>query len=287
VPDPLTGGDKGALKDSPFVLRMLQKLDALERHTRPSSGVSAHGKDFAAFEALSMASWLVQYVAGWAIDHQRGLAERGLRFVPRGNNQTQTSPHYLERRAEVDQHEHEINGDSLNPLEPAQARLFVFNMLRAMHHLKLPSEIVEALEALDYGQTLPILEKTRTSKRMGLVEYRAKLVAICYIEYQYKKGIKKYVSMEDVANAFGATRDVIKDWPVEVRAALGNLEVERMVSMSRNLGGNVRKFGLQSKVFSSEIAEDRVGKPALLRAGERYKARSRKPGSKTSPKKRG
>lgn len=265
--------NKDPLFADPFVLTTLHKLDELERQTRPDC--DPHGKDRAAFQALVHASWLVKHVAGWAIDHQRGLAENGLHFVPRGANQTNNSPSYLAKRAQVDQHQHEAVGSAAAPLDPGQLRLFVFNVLRAMPRLGLPHELIEALEALDFGQTLPILAKAETKKRLGLTEYKAKLAAVCFIEYQYKRGIKKLVSIEDVANAFQVSREAVKDWNVEVREALGNYEVERVTTMARNMGAHTRTMNPGSSLILA--AEKKVGKIAMLEAAERFKARAKKP----------
>src|SRR6516164_2513096 len=74
----------GALIDTKYVRLMLERLDELEKKTRPSasSGDVAEGKDLAAREAMTTVAHLVRYAAGWAIDHQVGLAIEGLEFVP-------------------------------------------------------------------------------------------------------------------------------------------------------------------------------------------------------------
>jgi hypothetical protein len=271
-PDRKSGKEKGPLFTDQFVLTTLHTLDELERKTR--SGNDAHGKDRAAFQALMYASWLVKYVAGWAIDHQRGLAEAGLQFVPRGAKKTMSSPSYLAKRSEVDTHIHEEIGSAGSKLDPSQLRLFAFNVLRPMHHLGLPQQLLEGLEALDYGQTLPILTKAETKKRMGLIEYRAKLAAVCYIEHQYARGTKKLISIEDVAAAFQVSREAVKDWNTEVRGALGDYEVERMITLSRNMGTNTRTMHADSSLIRA--ADEKVGKAAMLKAAERFKARARK-----------
>lgn len=251
------------------ILGMLSRIDELEQRTRPSAGdASAVGKDAAAFQALSLAARLVEHIAGWAIDHQRGMAEKALRFVPRGHS----SPTYHEARAAVDQHEHERAGASVEKFDPPAARRFVSNMVLAMGSgLRLPNELTEALEALDYGEVLPILQKVRTTKRTGLVEYRAKLTAVAYIEYQYKKGVLKRLSIEVVAEKFKTVAiDSVKDWPVEVRAALGNLAVERAIAFARNAGASYRRPDFADL---REGFEQRFGEPALDEAARRYRAR--------------
>ena len=90
----------GALIDTKYVRLMLERLDELEKKTRPSasSGDVAEGKDLAARQALKTVGDLVRYVAGWAIDHQVGLAIEGLEFVPLPPS-AEKHPQYLRERA--------------------------------------------------------------------------------------------------------------------------------------------------------------------------------------------
>jgi hypothetical protein len=169
-------------------------------------------------------------------------------------------------------------------MPPEEARRFVFNVLQAMgYHLGIPNEMGEALEALDYGETLPIIERKRTTKRTGLTVYRAKLSAIAYIEYQYKKGIKKLQSTAEVADAFASTRDAIKDWPVELRKELGNFEVERVLTAARNSGSQYLVERKNDVDGFCPYFDDRFGRPAMMRAAAQYRARSK---SKAVPPKR-
>jgi len=102
---------------------MLNLLDQIERDTRPSLGSIVREKDYSAYKALRIAGDLVNYVAGWAIDHQRGLAQQGVRFSPYEK--------FLFHPSE-ESHKEEIEGASRGPLDPVQARRFLFNMLFPM-----------------------------------------------------------------------------------------------------------------------------------------------------------
>jgi|SRR6516165_6603648 len=69
------------------VALLIDRLMELERKTDPKNGMqSAKGKDLAAFCALKIAGQLVSALAGWALDHQAGLALEGLEFVPLGTS---------------------------------------------------------------------------------------------------------------------------------------------------------------------------------------------------------
>ncbi|MEY9634167.1 hypothetical protein ABIF66_002396 [Bradyrhizobium japonicum] len=270
------------LKDDPEVIRVLNHLDELERRTRPSLGANVRGKDFDAYEAIQLAAGLFDYVVGWAIDNQRGMAQRGER----------SDPHemFLRRESAGEDHSLETQGALRQPLDPVQARRFLFNLLHAMGPRIVPNDIAEAIEALDYGETLPIFQKLHTTKRTGLIEQRAKLQAIAFIEYESQKGIRKHVSVEKVMEAFAVTRDSVKDWKAELRVALGALRVDLVLNNARNAGeAYADELRQTEKVWEPHVFErfeELYGKPGLLEAAKRYKARSKK-GVKGSAKKRG
>lgn len=69
------------------VADLIDQLRELETKTDPKGGAqSAKGKHLAASEALGIASTLVRELAGWALDHQAGLALKGLKDVPLAEN---------------------------------------------------------------------------------------------------------------------------------------------------------------------------------------------------------
>ena len=97
-----------------YITSLLNRLAELERRSDPSGGTnSAKGKDLAAFDALETAGELVRTVAGWAIDHQAGLAVEELSFVPLRPSQTKQHPQYRAQRDAVDDHKHERNSVNL------------------------------------------------------------------------------------------------------------------------------------------------------------------------------
>src|SRR5271169_4788107 len=114
------------------VTRLIKTLEELEEKTRPSVGAKTErGKDLAAFRALQTAGKLVNALAGWALDHQAGLALKSLKFVPLQPSGTRTHPNYLRARASVDDHQHERNGGRLTAIEPLVARRLLINLLWA------------------------------------------------------------------------------------------------------------------------------------------------------------
>jgi hypothetical protein len=164
----------------------------------------------------------------------------------------------------------------------------------ALSRIGRARDVVEAIEALDYGETLPIFQRAPTSKRTGLIVDRAKLRALAFIEYENMKGIKKGFSADKVVDAFAVTRDAVKDWRADLRVALGNFEVERAIEHAQDAGQSYVKYlktvedGQEHETGQRmcEYFEQAYGKPALLREAKRYKARSKKVVRKT-PENRG
>jgi len=75
---------------------LIDQLHRLEQETHPKDGLkSANRKDLRAFEALDVAGQLIDALAGWALDHQVGLALKNLKFVPLQPSGTKQHPDYL------------------------------------------------------------------------------------------------------------------------------------------------------------------------------------------------
>jgi hypothetical protein len=134
------------LKDDPEVIRILNALDILERESRPSLGADAKRKDMAADDAIAFAAGLVDYVAGWAIDHQRGLAQRSLperelrkEQFKHAINPTRAPPEYPTPEPPDEDHSDEKEGAFRGQLDPVQTRRFLFNVLRLMAPRLVPS----------------------------------------------------------------------------------------------------------------------------------------------------
>jgi hypothetical protein len=121
----------GGSKDD-YVIPLLGRLKTLYEQSHPAAGSeSAKGKDGAAFDALKIAGSLVEAVAGWALDHQVGLALKGLEFVPLQPSGTKQHPDYLKARQTVDDHIHEKTGAAALDFDSTVARKLLINLLRA------------------------------------------------------------------------------------------------------------------------------------------------------------
>jgi hypothetical protein len=254
-------------KRKKYVASLLDQLNKLEARSHPNGGAnSAKGKDLDAFVALETAGSLIRGVAGWAIDHQTGLALEGLSFVPLQPWQTKKHPEYKTHRDAVDDHRHERNGAKLvRGIEDARvARRLLVNLLRANSGgfpMALTLPVVEAIEGLEFGQRSPFFIPAKSGKKRGLRELGLQLRAIAFIAYRRAKSIKKVRAVEDVATAFGVSPDTVISWEKRLNKTFSQLEVSRTIAFAENHAAR-----------NDTLAEEMYGDDALKVTGKKYQA---------------
>ena len=188
--------DSPNFADDPAVRDMLLRLDQLERQTDPQHPDSKSDKDALANKALRIVSELCAYVSGWAVDHKIGLAIEGFGNIPDLATQTSTLA-YKQIRESVNSHRHEAAGQSRDLPSGVQRKGLsnLFNAMASPFHKSLCDPLAEALEALEYGETLPIFEPVKKGRKRQFRELKLQLWALCFIEYQQVLGgEKKYGS---------------------------------------------------------------------------------------------
>ena len=263
-----------------YISVLLARLAELEKQTNPAGGdETAKGKDLAAFDALQTAGELVRAVAGWALDHQFGLASQGLQFIPLQPSGTKDHAEYLEQRARVDSHEHECNGAaaSRNPtVEPDIVRRLLINLLLpnpGAFPFCVQQNTIEALRVLEFGEVLPLLRQKNNAAKRGYRELCSQLRALGFVEYRWKLGQKEYVARQAVAQAFGVSSETLRTWKRRLKEEFGHLEVSRTLSFARNLATHVlaaREGGPAYKAVA-ERAEQAYGDSALEAAAQAYR----------------
>lgn len=273
----------GPLADSSYVRLLLDRLDNLEKKTRPSAGnVSAKRKDLAAFEALEWAGHLVKHVAGWAIEHQMGLAAERLKFVPLQPTRTKEHPQYLSALAIVDDHTHEKVGAKLKIRDPGEseiARRAIINLLRA-NPGAMPSwlqyKVIEGLEALDYGEVQPLFAPLNTGRKRDLTVLRLQLRALAMVAYRRRLGMTKEKALAEVADVLSQSPNTLASWENRLKAEFGVLEVERTFSFAENHASwveDARKRRLRGEeATDTEVHEVGYNDAALIDLGRAYKA---------------
>jgi hypothetical protein len=269
--------DFGGARTS-YVLSLIDKLSELERKTNPEGGArTAERKDFAAFHALQTAGKLVNALAGWALDHQAGLALKKLKFLPRQPSGTRTHPDYLRARASVDDHQHERNGGRLTVIEPLVARRLLINLLCANpggFHGGLRRMAVTALEALEYDEIQPFLKPDPNNRKVNLTVLGLQLRAIELVEYRVSRGTKKYIALKEVAGALSVSVDTIRSWKSRLQKEFGQLEVARRMSFvvnSKNKDDAQQRSFRGDETAEREYWEEQYGQKALRELAEQYK----------------
>jgi hypothetical protein len=267
-----------------YVGLLIARLRDLEDETHPAGGDrTAQGKDQRAFAALGYAGDLVRAVAGWALDHQHGLAIAGLHPVLRASSNVYKLPEYVEAKARVDDHEHERVGGAARAEEGRRgdtktSRRHLINLLLANpgsldRHVVL--EAVEALRALDHGEVLPLLSKEKKGLHHGYRELYLQLRAVSFVEYRVRRfGTKKFKAQSDVAEAYGVSADTLRSWEKRLRDKLGYLEVARAVSFARNMAANAVETA-KAKLDGAVTWDASYSDEALEKEAARYKSIAR------------
>jgi hypothetical protein len=240
----------------------LAELAELESATEPSGGAkTARGKDKKAIRALEIARRLVQGVAGWAIDHQVGLALQ-LRSPVRQTAEPLPHRKYLSAElAKVDRHDHEIAGATLPAagVSAAVARRALLNLLDAnpgAFNAVITHPARHALRALDYNEVLPIFEPLKNKRKVSWSKLQKQRMAVLFVEHRVSRGMKRYVAVEKVANAFNVSTDTVRSWKPRLRREFGPLEMESSMAYARDPGDAV--VALYSEKSLNSVAKSYV-----------------------------
>jgi hypothetical protein len=255
-----------SFSDDPRVRDMLLRLDQLERQTDFRHPKSENDKDALANEALRIASELGTYVSGWATDHKIGLAIEGFGNIPDLATQTRT-PAYNNLRESVNSHRHEAAAQSRDLASGVQRKALsnLFNAMASGFHKSLCDPLAEALEALEYGETLPIFEPVKNGRKRQFRELKLQLWALCYIEYKRILGVPKNRLQSDVEEAFGVSEHTVRGWERQLPAQLDPFYVANALSRAK-------RCGEADRANDSMHFESALGPTALSEWGVEYKA---------------
>ena len=161
-----------------YVAYLIDQLRELEIKTDPKGGAqSAKDKNLAASEALGIANNLVRELAGWALDHQAGLALKGLKDVPLAANAKKPPEDSDNSNTPPanDDHRHEWYGRNWlgrfgEPIDPIVARKWLFRLVLTNPGIFEPMLMLQTLTALeecDYGEITPMLKATKTGRKVN------------------------------------------------------------------------------------------------------------------------
>jgi DNA-binding transcriptional regulator YiaG len=236
-----------------YVAGLIDRLHTLERKTDPEKGPrSARGKSAAALDALEIAGALVNALAGWALDHQAGLALKDLEFVQLRMTETAERVNYRNSRSTDDDHRHEWIGrnwvgretdpiEPFEPIEPIVARNWLMNLVSAnpgIFNLQLTWMTLWALKACDYGEILPMLSATKKGRKVNWTILQLQLRAVEAVKFREARGIKKFKAQQEVAEAFGVSVDTVRSWEMRLRDELGQFKVASRLAVVAKIGKN-------------------------------------------------
>lgn len=281
----------GQRSDGARVAALLQRLAELEKRTDPNLGLAAAAnKDADATLALRLAGDLVNAVAGWAIDHKLGLASEGIEPPGIVHGDTLKLPEYTKLVAQLADHRHELNGRRLKSNTEADGwsaavirQFFVNVMARNFGGIPLRAarDLREALKALPFGETLPLLKPATTSAKVRYRELNFQLTALTFVQFKHSSGTKKYVAQNQVADAFGVGQEALRSWESRIRDGLGGMIVSDRLSKAKSdavIASEMRSKYLKAntdrdrELFETmiEAAEAPYRSDALHEAGRRY-----------------
>jgi hypothetical protein len=254
-----------------YVADLIDRLHDLERKTDPKLGArSARGKHRAALHALSIIGELVNALAGWALDHQAGLALKDLEFVELRTTKTPVHPNYPGPEFAYDDHRHEWYGRNWvgrdgAPIDPIVARRWLMQLVQTnpgIFNWQLSSMTLSALEACDYGETHPMFRPTKKDRKVNWPILRSQLIAIALVKYREARCGKKYKALEEVAGAFGVSVNTLHSWETRLQADFSRSEIAHRLAMAEEIG----------KMQSDAPDQDPLyGRDSLQRHGQLYK----------------
>lgn len=239
---------------------------------------TAQNKNFIAFSALLLAQKLMMALVGWAIDHVAGLAAEGRPFILRTPHDQVENPEYLAQIEELDDHRHELAGANLRiqasrqALDPLVARKIMINLLRANPGAfpQQPTDmLVQALEALDYNEELPILRPRKAGRNIGFRQEQMRLKTIEFIAYRRARGKTKASALQEVADAMCVEVETVKSWERRMRNQLGDLAVDCAIANAKLMANEA---GNQRAGLGPLIGDEVYGPPALAALAAAYKA---------------
>ena len=268
--------DDGLLRDLNYTHSIMDRLEKLERETRPSGGdETSKDKDLKSQEAIFWAGRLIRVFAGWAIDHQQGLAIAGLESAGAPTSKMIDKPQFVEEKAKRDSHDNECAAieidHSFNRLNAGQQRKFSSQVAEFLK-VVFPSSLAEGLRALEFGEVLPIVRKAKVEgEKRNYTERMMQLEALKFIEYERGKGSPVGEARKTVSYHFGVDTEAIRKWDGPLRSSLGDGYVSRELTRALEDGEMVKELKRHPNAAEFHfISETRVF-ATMTEAGKRFK----------------
>jgi hypothetical protein len=267
--------DDGLLRDLDWAWSIMNCLEKLERETRPSGGdETSKDKDLKSREAIFWVGCLMRVFAGWAIDHQQGLAMAGLKSAGMHTSKMTDNPQFVEEKAKRDSHENERAaieiGHSFDPLSDEQQRRFSSQVAELLKDV-FPSSLAEGLRALEFGEVLPIVKKAKVDgQKRNYSERMMQLHALKYIEYERGKGSPVGKARETVSSHFGVDTEAIRKWEGPLRKSLGDSYVSQELTRAFEDGEMVNRFKKHPNAEKFDFLDETRVFAVMTQAAKRF-----------------
>jgi hypothetical protein len=269
----------------------LERLAGYETHN-PNSSLE---KDAYARHVLRLAGKLVGPLLRWAINHETGqvLADvRPARLpMPHKLSDAKYMQRIKQRNLAANSHDNELRGARYGGGDPVLDRRIaarVLGLISSGMGFHPGVALAAALEALDQGETVPLLALTKKGRHFRPATLdNLRLHALMHIEFRHGCGMLKRDAVKVVAEKFGKTVDAIHQWakrlpkemdPEYVSGTLENVYLRGM--MAAALADPKRRSNIPSTIganFDSPADRAKIERLAgdfndaeLLRAGMKY-----------------
>lgn len=217
-------------KSMPRRDELIQMIDELYERSGPDGEPSSSfTKDDAASDALICGSMLFGAVAGWAVDHQIGLAVSNLDTPVHLVRNTDIAA-LEDLRSRTNSHQHEIKGARLRDsrLSPEVARRALTNILTHMGGFVFPEHLANDLrdgfDALNFGELTALLTPSNKGRVRYRRELRQRLRALTHIDFRvHGSGMTYDAAREHVADFYGLKPQAFRRWDKMVREGLGEV----------------------------------------------------------------
>jgi hypothetical protein len=212
------------------------------------------------------------------------MAMRGLSFTPAAPPRNPEHPDFLKLRDQVDDHRLERDGAAARRdgkvLRPIELKTLLYNLLHAnpgAFPFQVQHPVMDALAALDRREAARFFQPASTAKKKRHRRLQLELWAYALVEYRASAagGRRRLYAQTEVAAAYGVTVDALRRWGEKLRSEFGRLEVFRVTGRAHNIGTWTDE-AQRKRVAAPEWAEERYGEAALKKAGDEYKALSRR-----------
>jgi hypothetical protein len=268
-----------------YIDTLVTRLWQLHGATDPDNNAPAVGKDRRAAQAIGGAQALAVELAGWAYAHVAGRVWNGCDYAKPAVVGHGLDELYRSAAEKADDHRHEATEITADPSENSKARRVLAALLPYMPGLPRALDLAEGLEGLNFGEALPLVTPVKDGKHASHYTLaKLKLRALCHVAFQCGQGVKKYIAIECVADAYGCGADTVENWERrDLPETLGVMRVRDAMNYASAGGEQFKAYqngktdlnGTAPPAYAEEIMADLLreyGPEALKQDATKYMA---------------